>query len=193
MKGEETELNDELEKLHFEIDKLREMKSDEQHNLLFLTNHINDVKSSTDNSNGSTNNEIGINDDELQAAEKRKKLLEAENTKLEIQLGELGGKIGSLDEQQADLQALIDEKKLELKNLDDSVSESKRQELIKLDEKISNLKENETKTVNEFEKRLGELSLKEKSLRDSINLKNKELEEIENNMQKNRAREDINK
>ena len=99
-------------------------------------------------------------------------------------MGELGGIIGALDEQQADLQALIEEKKLELKNLDDSVSDNKRQELIKLDEKISSLKENETKTVNEFEKRIGELSLKEKSLRDSINLKNKELEEIENNIQK---------
>jgi chromosome segregation protein len=184
LKSKETELNDELEKLHFEIDKLREMKSDEQHNLLFITNHINAVKPSTDYPNKSTNNQIEINDDELQAAEKRKKVLETENAKLEIQLGELGGIIGALDEQQADLQALIEEKKLELKNLDDSVSDNKRQELIKLDEKISSLKENETKTVNEFEKRIGELSLKEKSLRDSINLKNKELEEIENNIQK---------
>ncbi len=190
LKSKETELNDELEKLHFEIDKLREMKSDEQHNLLFLTNHINDVKSSTDNSRGSANNQIEINDAELLAAEKRKKLLEAENTKLEIQLGELGTIIGSLDEQQADLQVLIEEKKLELKNLDNSVSENKRQELIKLDEKISSLKENETKTVNEFEKRIGELSLKEKSLRDSINLKNKELEEIAKSTQKNRTREE---
>ena len=49
LKSEETVLNDELEKLHLEIDKLREMKSDEQHNLLFLTNQINDVKPSMAN------------------------------------------------------------------------------------------------------------------------------------------------
>lgn len=191
LKSKETELNDELEKLHFEIDKLREMKSDEQHNLLFLTNHINDVKSSSDNSNGSANNKSKIKDDQLPAAEKRKMLLETENTKLEIQMGELGGIIDSLDKQQADLQALIEEKKIELKNLNNSVINTRRQELIKLDEKISNLKENETKTVNEFEKRIRQLSLKEKSLRDSINLKNKELEEIEKSTQKNSGREEL--
>ena len=63
LKSKETELNDELEKLHFEIDKLREMKSDEQHNLLFITNHINAVKPSTDYPNKSTNNQIDINYD----------------------------------------------------------------------------------------------------------------------------------
>jgi len=189
LKCEETGLLDELEKLNREIDKLREMKSDEQHNLLFLTSHINDVKSSTDLSNGSSSDQIEINDDDLQAAEKRKKELVSENNKLEIQLSELGLIIDTLDEQQADLHALINEKKLELKNHDDLVLNNKRQELINLDEKISQLKENETKTINEFEKRIGELSFKERSLRDNINFKNKELGEIEKRTQKNRTRD----
>ncbi len=187
-KREETGLLDELEKLNREINKLREMKTDEQHNLLYITNHINDVKSSTDLSNGSSSNQIKINDDGLHAAEKRKKELETENTKLEIQLSEIGLIIETLDEQQADFQALINEKKLELKNHDDLVLNNKRQELINLDEKISQLKENETKTVNEFEKRIKELSSKEKSLRDSINIKNKDLEEIKKRTQKNQTR-----
>jgi len=189
LKSEETVLNDELEKLHLEIDKLREMKSDEQHNLLFITNQISDINSSTDLPNDSPGNKTEINNDELKAVEKRKSELETENTKLNIQLSELGLIIDTLDEQQADLQALIDEKKLKLKNLDDTAVNSKRQELIKLDEKISHLKENETKTVIEFEKRISELSFKENSLRDSINLKNKELEEIIRQTQKTVTRD----
>jgi len=183
--GEETELRDELEKLNREIDKLREMKSDEQHNLLYITNHINDVKSSTVPSNGSSSDQININYDELHSAEKRKQELKSETTKLEIQLSELGVILDTLDKEQTDLQALINEKKLELKNLDDSVLNEKRQELIKLGEKISHLKENETKTVNEFKKRIRELSFKERALKDSINFNNKELDKIEKRMQKN--------
>ena len=188
LKREETVLNDELEKLHLEIDKLREMKSDEQHNLLFLTNQINDVKPSMANYSDSPGSKIKI-DDELKAAEKRKGELETENSNLKIQLTELGLIIDTLDEQYADLQVHIDEKKLELKNLGDSASTNKREELIKLDEKISHLKENETKTVKEFEKRISELSFKENSLRNSIDLKNKELEEIISQTQKTGTRD----
>jgi len=187
LKFEENDLKDELGKLKLEIDKLKEMKSDEQHNLLFTTSLIDNNKSITHITNEPSNGSIK-NDEKFQAAGKRKKELETENTKLENQLSELGVILDTLDKEQTDLQEIINEKNLELENLNGPVFNKKRQELINLDEKISLLKENETKTVNEFEKRIRELSFKERVLKDSINSKNKELEKIEKHVQKNDKR-----
>ena len=73
LKFEENDLKDELGKLKLEIDKLREMKSDEQHNLLFTTSLIDNNKSITHIANEPSNGSTKI-DEELQAAGKRKKI-----------------------------------------------------------------------------------------------------------------------
>ncbi len=193
LKFKETGLKTELEKLNREIDKLREMKSDEQHNLLHLTNHINNTKSdqhpsqikniySNDDNNNLYEKDIANSNDEIQRLEEKiNNLKESEARSLigfEKRIKELADKERSLQEK-------INLKKSELENLSDTKlgrinyeSATTEDKLISLITEEQNLYESIKKKQNyleEIELSVSSLKEEEQMLKTSIEQGKKEL------------------
>lgn len=173
LEKEKNTLINQMQKLSREIEQLREMKVYEQ----------NQIHKLIDNSAKQNNkNEIGIRFPvykEIELAEKRKTELEKETEEMEKRFREVYQRVLEVGEMEQSLNAEIERKKEEINKLVERKTELTHEQLKNFNGKIIALKDEEKKNLLEIKQKIKQLSDRENELNTRLEIRNKELQEIE--------------
>jgi len=177
----------EIKKLNQELNNLRELKTEEQNNVLILSGQINELKRSNGKSNGNSKENIypedfTEQDIEFRNTERKNNELQRETIELESKLKNLYSRIVELTDQEKALINSIDKKGKQLDAIESFRLIDAQTELDEINNKISNIKRIEKKSVEEFQNRIKTLSQQEKEIQNKVALRIRELEEAEENL-----------
>lgn len=180
LEKDKTDLNKQIKKLSNEIEQLREMKVDEQNQLITLNNSFTKPIQSSRNKNANTGSGLKLPiHKEMEAAEKRKNEIERETIGLEKKFQEIYKRILELSDIEQKLDSEINKKKDGLNILIERQNEFSHEQLKNFNTRISSLKDEEKKNLLEIKQRIKQLSDREAELLDRINNRTKELEKLE--------------
>ena len=181
LEKEKIKLNSQTQKLSSEIEQLREMKVYEQNQVQKLTNN------STIQHN---KNELGIKFPvykEIELAEKRKKELEKETAEMEKRFREVYQRVLDVEGMEKSLDLEIKKRKEEINSLNERKNEFGKEQLKNFTSRITSLKDNEKKNLLEIKQMVKQLSDRETELNSKLEIRNRELQEIENKIGQKRS------
>jgi len=173
LEKEKTKLNNQMQKLSGEIEQLREMKVYEHNQILTLNNK---------SVNSLSKNGIGLKFpiyNEIEAAEKRKIQIEKETAEMEKRFHEVYQRVLEVGEMEQSLDTEIKRKKEEINKLGEKKNELTQEQLNNFNGKIVALKEEEKKNFLEIKQKIKQLSDRENELQNRIEIRNRELQEVE--------------
>ena len=184
LKESESKALFEVEKLNQELNCLRELKTEEQNSVLFLSGQINELKGNNTKGNGNLQESVYLKDFteqdiEFKNTERKKNELQRETMELESKLKDLYGRIVDLTDQEKTLLNSVDKKSKQLDAMESIRLIDAQAELDDINNKINNIKSIEKKSVEEFQHRINALSRQEKEIQDKVALRISELEETE--------------
>jgi chromosome segregation ATPase len=125
LKKIESSSKDEVEKLNLEISRLREMKNEEQNNLLEITNRIHELVQDNHEGNGRSITSVISTPailEEIKSAEQKRNELSRENNELEEKQKELYLRIVELTQKEKNLLSNIDEKRRQIESGESNVN-----------------------------------------------------------------------
>jgi chromosome segregation ATPase len=174
----------EVERLNKELNHLRELKNDEQNNVLFLYDQKNGLKEIDEKGNGKLYDDFYLQDStgqDIKAGdiERKRNELQRETIDLENNLKNLYNRIVDLTDQEQALVKSIDKKGKQLDAIESYRLIDAKVELDEIENKIENVKRIEKKSIDEFQNRINTLSNQEKELQSKIALRIRESEEAE--------------
>ncbi|HEY6626934.1 MAG TPA: hypothetical protein VIZ21_08255 [Ignavibacteriaceae bacterium] len=178
---EKIKLNSQTQKLSNEIEQLREMKVYEQNQIHKLTNNSADQHNE---------NEIGIKFPvykEIELVEKRKKELEKETAEMEKRFREVYQRVLDVEGMEKSLDLEIKKRKEELNSLNERKNEFGKEQLRNFTIRITSLKDNEKRNLLEIKQKIKQLSDRETGLNNKLEIRNRELQEIENKIGQKRS------
>lgn len=187
LKAQEQNYRSTINSLKKEIEELREIKNDEQNNLLNLSEKLNELKKYDETNAGNSFNNSEELRKEIFEEEERKTLLLEEEKELKEKIRLLNKQI---DELAKTRQAFDSDMNINKNQFDDSLnsnSELIKTEINYLENKLKSLKELEEITTSDIKKRTEELIQIENQLKDQIKLKRRELDELSARTEKERA------
>lgn len=174
----------EVEKINKELNSLRELKTEEQNNVLILSDQINELKESNGRGNDKSHGKIHLTDYTEQGIksrdiERKKNELQRETTALESKLRDLYSRIVELTDQEKVLINSIDKKSKQLDAIESFRLIDAQTELDEIKNKIDNVKRIEKKSIEEFQHKIKTLSQQEKEIQNKVTLRIRKLEEAE--------------
>jgi hypothetical protein len=178
---EKIKLNSQTQKLSNEIEQLREMKVYEQNQIHKLTNNSADQHNE---------NEIGIKFPvykEIELAEKQKKELEKETAEMEKRFREVYQRVLDVEGMEKSLDIEIKKRKQEINSLNERKNEFGKEQLRNFTIRITSLKDNEKRNLLEIKQKIKQLSDRETELNNKLQIRNRELQEIENKIEQKRS------
>ncbi|MDZ7625382.1 MAG: hypothetical protein U5J96_13195 [Ignavibacteriaceae bacterium] len=181
LEKEKIKLNSQTQKLSSEIEQLREMKVYEQNQIQKLTNN---------SAIQHNKNEIGIKFPvykEIELAEKRKKELEKETAEMEKRFREVYQRVLDVEGMEKSLDLEIKKRKEEINSLNERKNEFGKEQLKNFTSRIMSLKDNEKKNLLEIKQKIKQLSDRETELNNKLQIRNRELQEIENKIGQKRS------
>ena len=186
LENEKARLNHDIQKISYEIKQLRELKIDEQNQLLTLKNALHDSGkiSHDDKVNQLSDTKLNLYK-EIEASEKRKNKIQNETIELEKRYKETIKKIQEVKDVKQTLQTEIEKRKEELNILIESHNAILEEQQENLNSRISGLNDKEKKISEEIQLRIKELSQEEENLLNKISDHKSRLEEIEKRIEEN--------
>ncbi|MBE0572934.1 MAG: hypothetical protein IH618_15435 [Ignavibacteriaceae bacterium] len=181
LEKEKIKLNNQTQKLSSEIEQLREMKVYEQSQI---------HKLSSNSANQPNKNEMGIKFPvykEIELAEKRKKELENETIEMEKRFREVYQRVLHVEGMEKSLDLKIKKRKEEINSLNERKNEFGKEQLKNFTSRITSLKDNEKRNLLEIKQKIQQLSDRETELNNKLQIRNRELQEIENKIRQKRS------
>ena len=188
LENEKTKINNDIQKISYEIKQLRELKLAEQNQLLTLNTALHDSGkiSHDDKVNQLSDTKLNLYK-EIEASEKRKDKIKNETIELDKKYRETYQKLQEIKGVEKNLQAEIEKRKEELSILIESHNAILQEQQENLNSRISGLNDEEKKISEEIRLRIKELSQEEENLLSQISDQKNKLEEIEKKIEKKNA------
>lgn len=180
LENEKTKINNDIQKISYEIKQLRELKIAEQNQLLTLSNALLDSGkiSHGDKVNQLPNTKLNLYK-EIEASEKRKDKIKNETIELEKKYKAIFQKIQEVKDVEKSLQTEIEKRKEELSILIESHNAILEEQQENLNKRSAILNDEEKKNSEETQLRINKLSDEEANLLIKIDDRRNKLEEIE--------------
>lgn len=180
LENEKTKINNDVQKISYEIKQLRELKIAEQNQLLTLSNALLDSGkiSHDDKVNQLSTTKLNLYK-EIEASEKRKDKIKNETIELEKKYKEIFQKIQEVKDVEKSLQTEIEKRKEELSILIESHNAILEEQRENLNTRSAILNYEEKKISEETQLRINKLSHEEANLLIKIDDQRNKLEEIE--------------
>lgn len=180
LENEKTKINNEIQKISYEIKQLRELKLAEQNQLLTLNNALHDSGNISHDDKVDQLSSVKLNlYKEIEASEKRKDKIKNETIELEKKYKETFKNIQEVKDVEQTLQTEIEKRKEELSILIESHNAIFEEQQENLNSRTSGLNDEDKKISEETKLRIITLSDEEANLIIKINDQRKKLEEIE--------------
>jgi chromosome segregation ATPase len=181
LKASEQSTQLEVEKLGRELNHLRELKNDEQNNVLILSDQVNGLKAFNGEDNGKSTIKIDLPvlERDIKDAERKKSELQRETIDLENKLKDLYQRIVELTDQEQNVVINLEKKSKQLDAIESYRLIDAKAELNEVELKINETKELEKKSTADFQKRMEKLTEQERDLQNKVTQRLRELEESE--------------
>jgi chromosome segregation ATPase len=180
LEKDRSQLNNQIQKLSNEIEQLREMKVEEQNQVLTLKSVLTESGKNLEGNNVNKLSELKLPVfKEIEVAERRKKEIERQTIELEKRFREVYQRVLEVSDMEQTLDAEIKKKKDEINNLNERKNEFSKDQLKNFNTRIAALKDEEKKNLQEIKQRIKQLSDREAELLSKIDNRAKELQEIE--------------
>jgi len=186
LEKEKTKLNNQTQKLSSELEQLREMKVYEQNRILRLNNNL---------ANKPDKNDTGIKFPvykDIELAEKRKIELGKETSEMEKRFREVYQRVLEVEGMEQNLDLEIKKRKAEINAHAERKNEYTKEQLKSFNDRITLLKDEEKKNLLEIKQKVKQLSDRENELNNKLEIRNRELQEIEKKLEQKSSNKEKN-